>query len=66
MKRKGIIVGVLFVVLMVGLYVGDLLNQRNKAKCDCVFPNSGRYGVIDEKGVCRVSDCAVVAEKGRE
>lgn len=63
MKRKGLTICVLFVVLMVGLYVGDLLNERNKEKCNCVFPNNGRYGVIDRNGVCRVSGCAVARKE---
>ncbi|HEX8922733.1 MAG TPA: hypothetical protein VF766_14755 [Pyrinomonadaceae bacterium] len=62
MKRKSIIIGVLLLIMTAGLYVGDILNERNRTKCDCVFPNSRRYGVIDKNGVCRVSRSCVVAQ----
>ena len=43
------------VVIAASLYV--YRRSTIKPKCDCVFPNSGRYGVIGMGGGCRVIDC---------
>ena len=46
---------VLALVVIAGLYV--YRRSTTKPKCDCMFPNSGRYGVIGLGGGCRVVDC---------
>jgi len=46
------------VVISAGLYVYRRITI--KPKCNCMFPNSGRYGVIGQGGQCRVIDCEIV------
>jgi len=45
------------VAIAAGLYVYRW--STTKPKCNCMFPNSKRYGVIGQGGVCRVVDCEV-------
>jgi hypothetical protein len=57
-KSKAIMMCVLaLVVIAAGLYV--YRRSTTKPKCNCLFPNSGRYGVIGQGGVCRVVDCEI-------
>jgi hypothetical protein len=55
-KSKIILMCVLAVVVItVGLYV--YRRSTTKPKCNCMFPNTGKYGVIGFGGACRVVDC---------
>lgn len=33
------------------------LNRNSKPKCDCYFPNTGKYGVVSQGGKCSEIDC---------
>ena len=60
MKRsKLILMCVLAVVVVIpaGLYV--YRRSTTKPKCNCMFPNTRKYGVIGFGGGCRVVDCEV-------
>lgn len=58
MKLKAIMMCVVaLMMLTTGLYVYRWANT--KPKCNCLFPNSKRYGVVGQGGVCRVVDCEI-------
>ena len=46
------------VVVVAGFYVYRW--STAKPKCNCMFPNSKRYGVIGQGGGCKVVDCEIV------
>jgi hypothetical protein len=57
-KLKAIMMCVVALVMVTtGLYVYRWANT--KPKCNCLFPNSKRYGVVGQGGVCRVVDCEI-------
>ena len=51
------------VVIAAGLYVYRW--STAKPKCNCMFPNSKRYGVIGQGGGCRVVDCEIHKQPGK-
>lgn len=55
-KFKAVVMTVAALVAVVaGLYIYRWSNT--KPKCNCMFPNSKRYGVVSAGGVCRVAEC---------
>jgi hypothetical protein len=46
-----------FVAVTAGWYIYRSANA--KPVCDCMFPNSKRYGVMGSGGTCRVVECEV-------
>ena len=56
-KRSKIIVVILLLAVAAVPALYFLLRSEGKPKCDCIFPNSGTYGVIKE-GRCVKTDCA--------
>ena len=55
-KFKTILMAVVaFVVVAAGFFVYRWATAT--PTCDCMFPNSKRYGVIGSGGKCRVVEC---------
>ena len=55
-RSKLVILGLLLAMLAASIVYFFLLRSGEKPKCDCVFPNSGRYGVIRD-GTCVETEC---------
>lgn len=61
-KFKAIMMTVLaLVVVAASFYIYRW--STAKPKCNCMFPNSYRYGVVSQGGVCREVDCEVPAKR---
>jgi hypothetical protein len=55
-KRTRLIILALLLVAVGASVLYFLTRSTARPKCDCVFPNSGRYGVIRD-GTCVPTDC---------
>jgi len=54
-NKSKILAGLILVILIIlGLYF--FTRPTDKPKCNCIFPNTGEYGVIKD-GECVVMDC---------